>query len=208
MTTWSEIREELRELLEDTGAAPQFSDPLLLRSYNRAMDYFAVSHTAELIKAAITVTAVGDGGTYALPTDVIKIVGLETESDGWFVPLSPGQEDDQGRSGFIVLSDELLFPVGNPTGDLWYFKKYAHATADNSVITIPEWASWAVMNMAVAFALTPKMVGQALLRRFQQSKEAGNPIDNPPRNQADYHRMIYLEQVGAIKPQDREAFLV
>ena len=61
----------------------------------------------------------------------------------------------------------------------------------------------AIINLTCAYMLYPGMMNQQLLRQFQTRRDAGSPDDNPPRTQAKFLMMVYLDTVSKVKTQDR-----
>jgi hypothetical protein len=195
---WATLRSEIRDLLGDNkdSGVRAYSDPLLLGAFNRAMDHFAVSHTAEIADVTLT-----DVASWTIPAGFIQVAGVQNDTGEW---LSRIQIFNSEYAGYVVASGQIRFPAGNLTGKLSYFKLYTHIVAEADVIAVPEWSIVGLAHLTIAYSLTPKAVEQAAFRRYQDQREAGQPEDNPMRKQAQFHMGIYKEHVGLVRPQDRE----
>jgi hypothetical protein len=199
---WSDISAQMGELLGDPEKAT-FSDAVRRRAFNGAQDYFAISHTAPLLRVAGEIDAVASHWEMDLPARLIKVAGVETATR-WLEPqlMQPGEPIS--TVGYVVMPGLLYF--GSDPGDvtLWYYALYPWAIADNTAIALPEWSIWAVTQLALAYTLTPKMISQTNLRAFQEKRDAGTPEMNPARVQANWHIKQYMELVSMFAPQDRE----
>lgn len=204
-TTWGQINTEIGILLEDTTAV-SYSTDLRKSCFNRAMEHFAVTHTA-LFKIA-TATANSEK-IISYPEDFLDIPdgGVEVlwkEKSRWLEmqELIPGTAVP--REGYARLQNGIkLFTTDFETLKLWYFSMYPSVSLDASVIYLPVWSQWAVLNLACAYMLYPGMMNQQLLRQFQTRRDAGSPDDNPPRTQAKFLMAVYMDTVSKVKTQDR-----
>jgi hypothetical protein len=204
-TTWTQINTELGVILEDTSAVSYSSD-LRIACFNRAMEYFAVTHTALFKTASATADA---NSMIAYPEDFLDIPdgGVEVlwkTKSRWLEmqELIPGTAIP--KEGYAKMHNGIrLFTTEFEDIKLWYFSKYPSVVNGNSTILLPAWSHWAVMNLACAYMLYPGMMNQQLLRQFQTRRDAGSPDDNPPRTQAKFLMMVYLDTVSKVKTQDR-----
>jgi hypothetical protein len=218
MSTWADLNAELDVLLDDEGAA-SYGRPLRLAAFNHACETFATTHTAPL--KTLTLTPSPNGGTPSgvgaaidLPVDLIQLGGvMRDRGDGrrtWLRPclIIPGEDEDIG--GYLSLGEALYFPP-SPEGNadltdvtVWYYALYVSVSADADPIPLPTWAVWPVVNLAIAYLLTPSAVGVADLRRWATKRDAGQLEENPSRAQMEFHVKQYLSGVSRVKQQDRE----
>jgi hypothetical protein len=204
-TTWTQINTELGVILEDT-AAVSYSSDLRIACFNRAMEYFAVTHTALFKTASATADTsymiaypedfldIPDGGVEVLWKTKSRWLEMQELIPGTAIPKEGYAKMHNGIRLFTTEFEEIK---------LWYFSKYPSVVNGNSTILLPAWSHWAVMNLACAYMLYPGMMNQQLLRQFQTRRDAGSPDDNPPRTQAKFLMMVYLDTVSKVKTQDR-----
>lgn len=203
--TWGNINSELNVLLEDPTAVSYSSD-LRIACFNRAMEYFAVTHTALFKVASATADSeniitypedfldIPDGGVEVLWKTKSRWLEMQELIAGSGIP----------KEGYAKLHNGLkLFTTEYENIKLWYFSKYPSVVNANSVIYLPAWSHWAVMNLACAYLMYPGMMNQQMLRQFQTRRDAGAPDDNPPRTQAKFLMAVYMDTVSKIKTQDR-----
>jgi hypothetical protein len=204
MKNWGEINTEFDSLLDD---AQRTSYPTVLRisCFNRAAEFFAVTHTALLKTADATATASGDGTVVALPDDFMQLPkgGVQT-TEGWLEPaeeILPGQA--LPTTGYATMGNLLYLFAAEAECTLWYYAKYPTVMGDGDYPQLPIWAEWAVMMLAMANMLLPSSMNQELLRQFQSRREAGSPEDNPPRKQARYLIELYNSIVMSVGQQNK-----
>lgn len=203
--TWTQLNTEIGILLEDPSSA-SYGDDLRKNCFNRAMEYFAVTHTA-MMKVE-TVTA---GADYVIPypADFIDapdgcIEVTWKDKKRWLHEEEVAQGDAVPKEGYIPMHiGYQLFTQDYDALRLWYFAKYPSVTGNNSAIVLPAWSQWAVINLACAYMLYPGMMNQQMLRQFQNRRDAGSPEDNPPRSQARFLMTVYMDTVTKVKMQDR-----
>lgn len=204
-TTWSQLDAEIGILLEDPNSVSYGAD-LRKNCFNRAMEYFAVTHTAMMKVAAVTADS-----SYVIlyPSDFIDapdgcIEVTWKDKKRWLHEEEVTQGDAVPREGYIPLHiGYQMFTQEYDSLRLWYFAKYPAISLGSSQIVIPGWAQWAVMNLACAYMLYPGMMNQQMLRQFQTKRDAGSPDDNPPRTQARFLMTVYMDTVTKVKTQDR-----
>lgn len=204
-TTWTQINTEIGVLLEDPNMT-SYNEELRKNCLNRAMEYFAVTHTALLKSADVTA---GTNSLIAYPDDFIDapdgcVEVSWKDKSRWLQEEEIAQGMGFPREGYIPMHNGIfLFTKEYDALRLWYFAKYPGVTSGNSPILIPAWSQWAVMNLACAYMLYPGMMNQQMLRQFQNRRDAGSPEDNPPRAQARFLMTIYADTVTKVKAQDR-----
>lgn len=208
---WSDISTELSLYLDDESKTSA-TEALRIASFNRAQQYFAVTHTAKPKSTSFTLT----DGQFDIPGDMIELAAVyvyDPQSQKtysldkavlyWSSP-SPTNGFRQDALKITVL-DSLVPNSQITTGTLYYFGAYADITGAESAIELPVWSTWPVMNLAIAYCLYPAMVGQADIRRFQSKREAGSPEDNPPRKQAEFFINMYRSMLAGFPIQDRQS---
>ena len=228
MTTWADLTAQFTLLLNDQGAVagtPNYAESLRKLAWNRASQFFAVTHTALLKTAKFVPVASVDGVAIAKPSDWLQIAGVTIEqapiTDAIILPLPidhtsaskgywlrpalfvPGEKPD--TTGYIDIGASLYFPdktITNAT--LWYYAFYPNVAADGDNPGVPLWAEWALCNLAVAYMLIPYAVGVADLRRWETRRDAGQPEDNPSRVQANWHIKQYGDIIARHHGQTRE----
>ena len=204
MNTWTNLTGEFDLMLGDTGAV-SYPSTLRMQAFNRAMQYFAITHTA-LFKSA-TASATSEG-YIDYPTDILVLAGIEdstiiSNTTQWLEPqyVVPGQS--LPKNGFIDMIDRYKVFGGQDTVRIWYYSLWPDIVSSSDTAHIPKWAEWALVNLSIAYMLNPNIVGQADLRRFQTKREAGSPEDNPPKTLARYYVAIYNEIIARVPLQDR-----
>jgi hypothetical protein len=206
---WTQIDAELTLLLDDTTTAEgqqlTYSVAARLEAFNRAQDYFALTHTAPLKIYALAIA--NHRGT--LPSDLVQVAAIKSD-DTLLSPsiLVPGESAP--ADGYLQLDATALhfFDSSLESVELWYYGSYASMVepveASDPECSLPRWAQWPVVNLALAYITFPQQVSQATFRQFQSRREAGDPTDNPMRNQANWFMDVYLNALQGHKPQDRE----
>jgi len=204
-TIWTQIDTELGVILEDPSSV-SYGSSLRIACFNRAMEYFAVTHTALFKTASATANAdyvvpypddfldLPDGGVEVLWKDKRRWLEMQEMIPGTALPKEGYAKMHNGIKLFTLEFEELK---------LWYFSKYPAVVNGNSQILLPAWSHWAIINLTCAYMLYPGMMNQQLLRQFQTRRDAGSPDDNPPRTQAKFLMMVYLDTVSKVKTQDR-----
>lgn len=205
MSTWAQIDSDLDIFLEDASRA-SYKEASRIAAFNRACQYFAVTHTAVFRSVVAEASAYAEGTIVAYPGDFLELPagGVETDS----IRLEPGNvliPGDGAPSGgvYMTLSDGIYLPGGETQVRLWYYGTYTAVVDGATVVNLPTWAEWALVNLTMGYLLYPSMMNQQMLRQFQTRREAGQPEDNPPRIQAKFCIQQYHEIVGRVPPQDR-----
>lgn len=228
MTTWSDLTAQFTLLLSDKGAesgTPSYVESLRILAWNRATQYFAITHTAPIKTAKYVPVTNGDGLSFTKPTDWLQMAGVTIDqvplTDAIILPLPidhtsaskgywlrqvdfvPGLQPD--TTGYIDTGSVIYFgdtTISNAT--LWYYSFYPTITTDTDAAGVPLWAEWGIINLAIAYMLIPAAVGVADLRRYETRRDAGQPEDNPSRIQANWHMKQYLDTVSRYRGQNRE----
>ena len=215
MTTWADLNTEFDTLLQSQKAL--YPEALRQKAFNIALRYFANTHTALRKRETVTLVASDvlwlvqfgiDPNFTTWPAnaldDEVGPYGL-AHADGWLEPqlLVPGQAFP--TDGFTVTADGLL--VWNTDGLIspvvWYYAYYNEMSDATSVYNGPLWALDALKMLALAHMLHPSMMSQENLRSYQDRRMAGDPKDNPPREQANFYINLYIKMVERVQPQER-----
>lgn len=217
MTTWGNISAELSLILDDADQA-SYKEELRIACFNRAMQFFALTHTAVFTMETATASAFGEGAYVSYPSGFIQFGGIKIFSD-WMEPsmIIPGTPDT--KHGYFLLTDKIYIPsvqfhnfpdsniVDKPNGvELWYYKQYDTLTTDGSISNLPNWSEWAVLNLSLAYMMYPNMIGMADLRRFATKRDSGTPEMNSSRSQAKYHIETYYSILEPMPIQVRTLF--
>lgn len=182
-----------------------------ITAFNRAQQYFAVTHTAQFIVLPYTVDTLGQ---FSVPSGMIEPAAVHVYDSGRSITRSLEKVTFYSSAmaptgGFYISGGKFtildaLQPNSQITnGTLYYYGSYNNVTGDSSEIVLPDWAVWPVMNLAMAYTLYPLMIGQADIRRFQSKREAGVPEDNPSRKQAEFFIDTYKSILAGFPIQDR-----
>lgn len=208
MKTWGDLTAELDTLMDDETKT-SYPESLRIAAFNRALEYFAVTHTALLRTVTASASAYAEGALIGFPADFLELPGggvqiASSDRFTWLEPAAISPGDYVSGDGYMVMAAGVyLHNAAIRDARLWYYGFYDRVSSEASVINVPPWAEWAVLNLAISNCMYPLMVGQSNLRQFQMKREAGSPEDNPPRVQAMYHFRIYSEIVNRVKTQDR-----
>ena len=216
MKTWASLDSDLDLFLGDADRTA-YPEPLRRSAYNRAAEYFASTHTAVFRSVTATGSSYAEGTIVAYPSDLVElprggvsVLNADTSSS-YFLQnteqIIPGQQVDTGGV-YVELGDGIYLPGKQTTVTLWYYASYTPVADATTPVTVPQWADWAVLNLAMAYLLYPGMMNQQTLRQFQTRRDAGQPEDNPPRAQAKFCLDIYFQVVGNVAPQERTIPLV
>lgn len=206
MTNWAAINTELGIFLDDSTATA-YPAANRIASFNRAQQFFAVTHTADIKTATPTLTA----KQFSVPSDLIEIAGIKVQDVNsldwrWLEPITIFPASEPREQGYYISDGKITVLDEDIQGTtILYYTGYTSIASDSTTLSLPFWAEWAVMNLAMAYILYPYMVGVADLRRWQTKREAGDPEDNPPRRQAEYFWDIYKKITSGFKIQDRGA---
>lgn len=210
MTTWQDISNELSTLFKDPNKS-SYPEELRKVAFKRACEYFAVTHTAPLRTVSASATAYAEGVFVSFPSDFLELPGggvqipSTSNSKGRWLQLAsiiPGGEVPE--NGYISMSNGIyLFDKTITAVTLWYYGQYTVPSSDSTIVDLPPWSFWAVINLTAANSLFTRMMAQANLRQFSDKRDAGDPEDNPPRKQAEFFYKIYNEIVSRFRTQDR-----
>jgi hypothetical protein len=212
MNTWGTLEIELSQLLDDADFAT-FPEALRIACFNRAMQYFAITHTAVFAMETGIASAFGDGAMLEYPSNFIQFGGIKVFSE-WMQPslIIPG--NDETKNGYFALTDKIFFPrtefFGYPASsiigksvEMWYYGHYPAVASNESKVGIPVWSEWGLLNLCIAYILYPQMLSMAELRRFETKRDAGTPEMNSPRKQAEYHMQVYFSSLEQMPAQVR-----
>lgn len=200
---WSDIDTELGLLLKDP-TSQSYSSEFRIAMFNRAQQFFAETHTAPL--TAVSHTATASGTLVTLPANMIQLAGVLADSE-WLIANTIGPGYSYQDTGYLDMGNAIKLSQDLENGfQVWYWRFYNSIADSSSVVELPGFAHWAVINLTLAYLLNPDMVAQAKLRQFQANRDAGAPEDNPPRRQALYYLEQYREALSFVLPQIRGVF--
>lgn len=209
---WSTISTELSLYLDDESKSSS-TEAMRIASFNRAQQYFAVTHTAAFTAAAFTLDS---SKQFSVPAAMIEAAAVHVYDPAKDMTRSLDRvvfymSTTAPTSGFYISAGKFtvldaLQPQSQiTTGTLYYYSSYTDVTGDDTEVALPTWSVWPVINLTLAYCLYPAMVGQADIRRFQSKREAGSPEDNPPRKQAEFFINTYRTVLAGFPIQDRGA---
>lgn len=185
---WAQMKEFIREDLQDTGATPRWPDTQLYTFWLDAVrDY---SLWFPLVSDRVQPTGTGTG-PYALPSDFVSTIFVESP-DGRFLEERtprPGVRypSQSGRPFYWYLQGGGLWVDVAPLGDDELLLTYAavHATPDSvnddaSVITIPDMDLELPRLYVQAKVYGQMRAKQSSLDRFKTKVSSGNTREDNP----------------------------
>lgn len=207
---WSTVSTELSLFLDD-ATKTTVTEAMRIASFNRAQQYFAVTHTAQFIALPYTLDTLGQ---FSSPTGMIEPAAVHVydpaktttrslEKVTFYSSITAPTGGFYISGGKFTILDAIQPYSQITSGTLYYYGSYTDVATDASVIGLPDWAVWPVMNLTMAYTLYPLMMGQADIRRFQSKREAGAPEDNPSRIQAEFFINTYKSILAGFPIQDR-----
>jgi hypothetical protein len=203
---WSLIDTDIGILLGDEEKT-SYSAELRITAFNRACEYFAVTHTGIYKNVTASASAYAEGATITLPEDLVELPSggiVDLTSNSYLEPVNIGPGDPVPSYGYTLFEDSVyLFDPDITDIRVWYYAGFTPIVDEDSISNLPKWSEWAVINLAIAYMLMPEMTSQQTLRQFQTRREAGSPEDSPPRQQAMFHIRLYNDIVGHVQAQNR-----
>lgn len=213
MTTRAEMRQRIRDELNDNAGATLWSDALLNR--------WIVEGLRELgrrlgLEKTTSLTSVASQEAYGLPADALEVVRVEHPASVMRVPggLQSGDVATEGGAGatpaggspspsrYELFGGQLvLVPAPATTGDeirVRYRGAYAEPSADGAVLDVPARDEGLVVAYACGRALQWVGTDEAKRQRFERSRGA-DPSALRREYERDLVRMLRerRSQVGA-----------
>jgi hypothetical protein len=210
MKNWGDLLTEFDALLND-AARQSYSEALRQMAWQRACEYFAVTHTALAKSVVATGGSYLDGTLVQKPQDFLELPtgGVQTiktsdqDHQEWLEPVGIVPGGAVPTTGYMLVADGIYLLGGEASVRLWYYAHYPAVVDATTTFNLPEWSEWAVVNLSIAYMLLPREMSQTNLRQFQDNSMRGTPEDNPPRKQATFLINIYHEMVDPIPKQER-----
>lgn len=189
MTTRLALRTVIRDELNDNAATKLWSDGLLNTWINEAIR----TYSRELPKeVSTTITVVANQASYALPSDLDRVIRVEQPKDSIRFPISssrPSADSGQlvdrqdrvtgaARSGYRVFGSNLILdPEPTAAGAdenvrLEYLGRYAEPAADTDVIATPASDDDLLVAVVGARAFTWISADEAKRMRFERQRGA------------------------------------
>ncbi len=215
MTTRAALKTTIRNLLDDTGASPLWSDTNLNEWINQAIRDYSVEPPREV---AVTITAVGGQASYVLPSDAKRVLRLEQPKFVIRIPVADhriavyppdlGQLVDY-QSGvrtattwtYRVFSGNLILDPapatsgpGNVDLQLEYLATYPDLVADTDVLATPTISDHILSHLAMALAFDWLISDEE--KRFIFESRTGHA----PTSSADFYRELAASEITALKP--------
>jgi len=205
---WSDISTEI-SLLANDASKQIYSEELRRLCWNKAVDYFAQDHTAPL--KIVDIDCLGDGEAFNIPEDYLMLSGIVHPELGQFLEgvLIQGNALFP-TTGYIELEGKIKVFSKLETGKctLWYYAHYPSIIDNNTEITVPKFAIFAVEMLAMSILLNPQMLSEVSLDRFKSLRDRGDPTDSSMRTQADWYIKQYQAALRGIPPQQRAFYSV
>lgn len=202
---WAEINTEIDYFSGDDGSV-SYAAPKRISAWNTACDYFAQTHTARL--KSLPITTLGAGDVIPLPADFLILAGIHDLATNSFLPKNIIQDGgDYFSTGYIETSSGIMIVSALPKNAvLWYYAPYEMVVDDNSEITTPRFAKYALQMLTMALLINPQMLSEASLSRFDSTRDKGTPIDNSMRAQAAWYLQQYENSLKGIPAQQRSFY--
>jgi hypothetical protein len=202
MTTWGELLADIRSDLKDTASTKRWSDEALYLWAKDAMRDYSLYFPRVISRLELT----ADGGSYALPVDLVKDVTVECPKDRYLERRleRPGARYFRtGEPTEYYLAGGRLFPNSSPQdGERIYLTYEAmHALPANAfdvemALTIPPLDEELIRLYIKAKANEQIRSQQANLDRFKlgSGDRSDNPLEPEVGNLMDAYRMKIAER--------------
>jgi len=207
MTTWGELRSEIREDIADAGAREKYSDTLLYTYFKDAIRDYSTYFPIRVDREELT----GSGkGPYTLPDALVNILFVECPEDRYleYRLAHPGARYPKttGQPFFFFVDGGSLYMDGSPiSGDTVLMTYEAvhtlpedaipeeddDATIDDAILTVPTQDEELLRLYVKAKVYELVRTKTARLDRFREDERDQNPVVQEVRNlMRDYHQKI------------------
>lgn len=186
-TAWEDLRDEIREDIEDTKDQPRYSNELLLTYVKDAIKDYSNWFPMRIDAAALS----GSGsGPYTIPDDMVNILFVECPANRFLERriARPGTRYPKttGRPFFFYKSGGNLYLDGSPlTGEevlLTYEALHDIPEADDDTLTIPVKDEELIRLYVKAKVYERIRTKAARLDRYKEGDRQDNPITPEVRN--------------------------
>lgn len=154
MTTLGDVRDRLRTRLEDTSAAPLWSDTTLDEGLKRALDVYSQWNPNE----SVTTFTATDGDTSAtLPSGALRVLKV-LDPNGWTIPPAAGESlrySGDEELSWSVFAGSLRFARPLSAGSYTVYSTGARSwpSADDSDFPAPDSDLGLILTGATVYAL-------------------------------------------------------
>lgn len=216
MTTWQELRTQIRRTILKDTAGTRYDDSVMLDSFTWACQTLC-EHTA----LATSVTYTGATATeYDLPGDVYEkldvagaVILTEESTPKYLNPVrydeGLGSGYETSTAGFYTYGEKLYLteaPEDTEAEILVRYFAYYPVPAVTDVLLIPRWAESAISFLTAAYALMSYMTSFAAINQWKEDPEKGVPEQNALRAQSDWLIKQYNTVIARHNRQDRENY--
>lgn len=186
MTTWADLREDARSVIQDDQAPYFVSDRLLLRYANYGLGWIATRHAQ-----TVTTTVAVEDGLLTLPPTwlVIETVYADEQPQRIDQLAVDGPYPVPGHVVFLDRTTMRLGDKGVTEAEVCYRSSYP-PLADADEIPLDAHLEEALLYYVIARGFSQRAGASANLDQFDRRSDSGKPTDNPLLQMADH----YLKQ--------------
>lgn len=184
MTTWTELREDARSVLQDDQTPFSVSDRLMLRYANYGLTWITTRH-APTLAASISVV----NGVFPLPIGWLATEAVYADEKPQHIDQLP-LDGPYPLPGHVVHLDATRMRLGDATlteVELFYRSRYAPLAADEDEIPVDTHLEEALLYYIIARGFSQRAGGSANLDQFDRKSDSGKPTDNPLLQMADHY---------------------
>lgn len=211
MTTYNDLRAQIRTLLGDTDGT-NYVDALCLQAANAAL----IALLPWVYKAQ-TADFTGDGTKKAfdLPLDFYRLIGAWDEVSGYWLPemtITPGVAPGDDP---LSNQDWNLFPEGkitfaNPLEDdkvvtLYYGASWTVLADGADDLEPPAWTHYGILLYACSWATLKTATDAANIRQYNISIDSGTPVMNPMKDMSEAFKNRFVEYMNSHPAKTRGA---
>jgi len=194
---------------------PSFSEDVVYDSVCRA--HAAILPWVPNYKEVLYTATSGSGlNTFELPSDVYDIQSVQLVDEyGTFISratLAAGTSRGNSESendwtvsptGYLSLAYDIT--AGNRVRvyylALWEIPASAQDTT--FILKVPDHAIAGLMYYAMSLVLIPTITDTSTLGTFKSKVDSGTPIHNPARDNANWYRSLFLQEMKMMPPYQK-----
>lgn len=184
MTTWEELREDARGILQDDQAPYAVTDRLLRRYANYGLNWIATRHSQTL-----TTTLSVVNGLFPLPAGWLATEAIYAHGEAQQIDQLP-LHGPFPLPGHAVHLDPTQIRLGDKTVsevEFCYRSAYAPLDDDEDEIPVDTHLEEALLYYIAARGFSQRAAGSANLDQFDRKSDSGKPTDNPLLQMADHY---------------------
>ena len=215
-TVYGEFVEAIyRQLSDPDQEDPSFSEDVVY-------DAVVAAHDAILPWVPnfneVELTTGSDPDLFELPDDVYELQAVQLVDDNKkFIPqatLAAGTargntlaENDWTESprGYLSLANDL---TEGDTIKVYYLARWPVPTSSSDTsfeLVVPRHAWQGIIYYALSVILSPKIMDTATLGTFKSKVDSGNPEHNPLKDNANWFRSLFLQEMKMMPPYQKVA---